>query len=93
MIELIQYGSETCAPCIAIRHRIEKWQQAHPEIIFNYLPIEEHLEEAAQKGILSVPTVIAIIDGTEVVRKSGYFSLDEILTRLERYIEMMEKPE
>ena len=87
-IEVKQYGSETCAPCVAIRRKLEEWQRAHPMVNYSYLPIEDHQEEAAQKGILSVPTVIAVIDGTEVVRESGYFSLDKMLARLERYMKM-----
>lgn len=87
-IEVKQYGSETCAPCVAIRRKLEEWQRAHPTVNYSYLPIEVHQEEAAQKGILSVPTVIAEIDGTEVARESGYFSLDKMLARLERYMEM-----
>ena len=87
-IEVKQYGSETCAPCVAIRRKLEEWQRAHPTVNYSYLPIEDHQEEAAQKGILSVPTVIAVIDGTEVVRESGYFSLDKMLARLERYMKM-----
>lgn len=87
-IEVEQYGAETCAPCVAIRRKLEEWQQAHPTVIYRYLPIEDHQEEAAQKGILSVPTVIAVIDGTEVTREAGYFSLDKMLTRLERYMKM-----
>ena len=87
-IEVKQYGSETCAPCVAIRRKLEEWQRAHPTVNYSYLPIEDHQEEAAQKGILSVPTVIAEIDGTEVARESGYFSLDKMLARLERYMKM-----
>ena len=87
-IEVKQYGSETCAPCVAIRRKLEEWQRAHPMVNYSYLPIEDHQEEAAQKGILSVPTVIAEIDGTEVARESGYFSLDKMLARLERYMKM-----
>ena len=60
---------------------------------YRYLPIEEYLEEAAQKGILSVPTVIVTIDGVETARESGYFSLDELLFRLEQYMKMTEKTE
>ena len=86
--EIKQYGAETCAPCVAIRRKLEEWQQAHPTVIYRYLPIEDYQEEAAQKGILSVPTVIAVIDGTEVAREAGYFSLDKMLTRLERYMKM-----
>ena len=87
-IEVKQYGSETCAPCMAIRRKLEEWQRAHPTVNYSYFPIEDHQEEAAQKGILSVPTVIAVIDGTEVARESGYFSLDKMLARLERYMKM-----
>ena len=87
-IEVKQYGSETCAPCVAIRRKLEEWQRAHPTVNYSYLPIEDHQEEAAQRGILSVPTVIAVIDGTEVARESGYFSLDKMLARLERYMKM-----
>ena len=54
-IEVKQYGSETCAPCVAIRRKLEEWQRAHPMVNYSYLPIEDHQEEAAQKGILSVP--------------------------------------
>ena len=92
-IEIRQYGSDTCAPCAAIRQKLEKWQQDHPEEIYRYLPIEEYLEEAAQKGILSVPTVIVTIDGAETARESGYFSLGELLFRLEQYMKMTEKTE
>ena len=92
-IEIRQYGSDTCAPCAAIRQKLEKWQQDHPEVTYRYLPIEEYLEEAAQKGILSVPTVIVTIDGAETARESGYFSLDELLFRLEQYMKMTEKTE
>ena len=87
-IEVKQYGSETCAPCVAIRRKLEEWQRVHPTVNYSYFPIEDHQEEAAQKGILSVPTVIAEIDGTEVARESGYFSLDKMLARLERYMKM-----
>ena len=84
-IEVKQYGSETCAPCVAIRRKLEEWQRAHPTVNYSYLPIEDHQEEAAQKGILSVPTVVAVM---EVARESGYFSLDKMLARLERYMKM-----
>lgn len=87
-IEVKQYGSETCAPCVAIRRKLEEWQRAHPMVNYSYLPIEDHQEEAAQKGILSVPTVIAVIDGTEVAREARYFSLDKMLAQLERYMKM-----
>ncbi|MBQ9066366.1 MAG: thioredoxin family protein [Clostridia bacterium] len=85
MITIIQYGSETCAPCRAIRQRITHWQQSHPDITYQYLPLEDHLEEAAQQGIFTVPTVLVTADGREIARESGYFSLTGILQQIERF--------
>lgn len=39
-------------------------------------------------GIFSAPTVIAYIDGRLVARESGYFSLDTVLERVERYLDL-----
>lgn len=51
--------------------------------------VRENLEASAQFGILSVPTVAAYVCGKEVARESGYFSLDQILDRIDRYVDIM----
>ena len=40
------------------------------------------MEIAAQRGILSAPTVEVYIEGKLSIQKSGYFSLDEILDKI-----------
>ena len=87
---ILQFGDESCGPCFALRERIEKWLEAHPDAEGRYVAIRDHLEASAQFGILSVPTVAAYVCGKEVARESGYFSLDKILERIERYAEMIE---
>lgn len=41
-----------------------------------------------QMGIFSAPAVAVYMDGVLVARESGYFSLDDVLGRLEWYMEM-----
>ena len=53
-----------------------------------YIDISSHLELCAQMGIFSAPTVIIYMDGKVMARESGYFSLDAMLARVERYLEM-----
>lgn len=86
---ILQFGDESCEPCFALRERIDKWLESHPEAEGRYVALRENLEASAQFGILSVPTVAAYVCGKEVARESGYFSLDQILKRIDRNVDMM----
>ena len=86
---ILQFGDESCGPCFALRERIEKWLETHPCAEGRYIPIRDNMELSAQMGILTVPTVAAYVCGKEVARESGYFSLDQILDRIEKYASMI----
>ena len=89
-INIVQFGSYTCAPCSAIKQRIDSWIEDHPAIMSLYVPIEEFPQIAASEGIFSVPTILVYINGQMTIRESGYFSLDNIFDKIERYIEIIE---
>ena len=40
-------------------------------------------------GVFTVPTVRFYMDGKLAVDESGYFSLDRMLDRVERYLKML----
>lgn len=81
-ITIIQYGIATCMPCHSIKNRIITWQENHKDVAAYYISLEENMEIAAQRGILSAPTVEVYIEGKLSIQKSGYFSLDEILDKV-----------
>lgn len=81
-ITIIQYGTATCMPCHSIKNRIITWQENHKDVAAYYISLEENMEIAAQRGILSAPTVEVYIEGKLSIQKSGYFSLDEILDKV-----------
>lgn len=86
-LALVLFGSDACMPCHAIRQKIERWL-SEPEgasVAAIYVPMEECVELAAQMGVLSVPTVRLYAEGRPAVEGAGHFSLDEILTKAERY--------
>ena len=85
---ILQFGDESCAPCHAIRYKLDAWLVNHPDVAARYIDIRAHLALCSQMGIMSAPTVIVYMDGKVVARKAGYFSLDDMLCRVERYIEM-----
>ena len=86
---VLHFGDESCGSCLALRVRIEKWLETHPGAVGRYIPIRDNMELSAQMGILTVPTVAAYVCGKEVARESGYFSLDQILERIDRYADMI----
>ena len=91
-ILLLQYGAESCLPCHGIQRKLDHWHVLHPEGNCLYIPIETFGQLAAQEGIFTVPTVLVYIQGKLAMRESGYFSLDLLLSQIERYIGLMEQP-
>lgn len=81
-IAIIQYGTATCMPCHSIKNKIISWQEDNKDVAAYYISLEENMEIAAQRGILSAPTVEVYIEGRLSIQKSGYFSLDEILDKV-----------
>lgn len=85
---VLQFGDAACAPCHAIRHKLDLWLKENENVIARYIDIPSHLELCAQMDIFSAPTVIVYMDGQVAARESGYFSLEAILERVERYLEL-----
>ena len=87
---LLQFGQDSCGPCHAIRFKLDQWLERHPGITARYVDIEKNLALCSQMGIFSAPAVMAFMDGQVAAKECGYFSLDTILDRLERYLELRE---
>ena len=60
---ILQFGDESCAPCHAIRYKLDAWLVNHPDVAARYIDIESHLALCSQMGIMSAPTVIVYMDG------------------------------
>ena len=88
---LVQFGAESCAPCSAIRRKITDWNEDHAKIPYLYIPTEQFPELCAQLGVFTVPTIFVYAEGSLTVRESGYFGLEGVLRKIERYEEMILK--
>ena len=82
---MVQFGSETCTPCTAIRRKLEEWLTGHPRVFGGYVPVEEARALSAQLGVFTVPTILVYAEGRLSARASGYFSLEDLLRQVERY--------
>lgn len=83
MISIVQYGSDTCMPCGALETKLGAWVKEHEGIDYSYVSVEAEPAKAAQQSIFTVPAIVVYVDGKEVTRRAGYFSLDELLAQVE----------
>ena len=83
---LFLFGSESCAPCKAIKEKITIWSETHPQVFTGYISIDNDISLAAQENILGAPAILVFVEGKEAIRKIGYFSLEEVFIALDRYI-------
>lgn len=84
-ILILQFGSESCAPCKALQNRLKTWNQAHPAVCYAYVTVSQLPELCAQMGVFTVPTIFVYVDGKLTIQQSGYFSLDQMLDQIEKY--------
>ena len=87
---LFLFGSQACAPCKALKEKITVWSGTHPQVFTGYISIDNDISLAAQENILGVPAILVFVEGKEVIRKIGYFSIEEVFTALDRYISYSE---
>ncbi len=84
-ILIVQYGSQGCAPCHALRKKLADYVNTFPEVSAIYIPTEDFPELAAQAGVFTVPTILVYVRGKLTIRESGYFSLQSILSKIDQY--------
>ena len=81
----IQFGSETCMPCGALRQKLDSWLSSHEQAAGVYIPVEDFPALAARESVFTVPTICLYAEGKLALRESGYFSLEDLLHSAERY--------
>lgn len=83
MISIVQYGSDTCQPCGALETKLGAWVKEHEGIDYSYVSVELEPAKAAQQSVFTVPAIVVYMDGKELMRRAGYFNIDELLEPVE----------
>ena len=82
---LFEFGSSSCAPCAAIRLKLEDRYADDARIRIFYVPLEENAALAAQQGIMGAPALRAYAQGKLLASETGYFGLGDFERSIERY--------
>ena len=85
----VQFSAATCGPCAAISQKLDLWTAGRPMADSVCVPIEDFPALAAEQGVFTVPTVLVFVENKLALRESGYFSLEQLLARARRYLDLL----
>jgi len=62
-VSVLMFGASWCMPCKALKPKVERLGEQFPHVPLAYCNVEEHATLVAELEIMSVPTVVAMVDG------------------------------
>ena len=84
---LVDFYSDTCIPCKQMAGILGDIEDENEEVIYIYkVNVNYDKDLAARYKVMSVPTVIAFVNGEEKGRTVGLKEPEEIETLFENYI-------
>lgn len=79
-----------CNVCKVLKPKvIEMLENDFPKIEFHYVNLNESKEIAGQLSVFTVPTILIVFDGKEIIRASRNIHIDELREQIERYYQMI----
>ncbi len=80
---LLDFYATWCGPCRMVSPLVDEIAEEHPEFTVGKIDVDTEGELAAQFGIVSIPTLVAMKDGKVVRQTVGYAPKDELLAMME----------
>ncbi len=82
---LIDFYAEWCGPCKMAAPIIEELSEEYADkAVIAKLDVDAQGQIAARYGVMSIPTVIVVVNGEEVDRQIGFAGRDGYVAMLER---------
>lgn len=81
-IVLVDFYAEWCGPCKMLSPIVDEIAEERTDIKVGKVNVDESSELAIQYRVMSVPTLIVMLDGKEHARAVGYKAKQEILSML-----------
>jgi thioredoxin-like negative regulator of GroEL len=80
---LLDFWQATCPPCRALEPRLARFAARHPGVFTGYrIDVDTDTQTPARLGVMSIPTLVLLRDGTEITRRDGLIrdsDLDSLL--------------
>ncbi len=82
-IKIMKFYADWCGPCQAMKPEYEKVKKLYPYIQFEEINFDKDKEKVTKYSINSIPLTIKSKDGSELKRKVGYMSRNDLIQFIE----------
>ncbi len=86
-LTLIDFYADWCAPCHMVSPSIEELSREMEGVEFGKINVDHEQENAAELGIMSIPTLLIFSKGKLVDRLTGAVPKETIKERLGKFID------
>jgi thioredoxin 1 len=85
---LVDFWAPWCGPCRMVAPHVEAVaQELGEQVIVGKVNVDDHPALAQKYGVMSIPTLVVIVEGEMVEREVGARAKDGILAMLRQHIE------
>ncbi len=87
---LVYFYNDACAPCIALRPKVENMlKEEFSKMNSLLINAAQYPELAASYNVFASPTILVFFEGVEYFRVSKYISVPEMAVRIDRYYSLL----
>ncbi|SHH59198.1 thioredoxin family protein [Thermosipho atlanticus] len=86
-MKIYYFKNDNCSVCAAVLPKVMKLSEDY-DIDFEIIDVLENPEFAGQHLVLTVPTVLIMENGQELARFARNFSISDISSFIDRYLEV-----
>jgi len=87
---VLYFKNDRCAPCMALRPKIEELIQSQfPSMEFMIVDTVQQPLLSSEYNVFANPTILVFFEGREYIRKSKYIGTSELEQDIERLYQMV----
>lgn len=78
MKTLLHFSADWCNPCKVMQPFIDEFVSNNPDVDYTKIDVDKNLEITKNNNVMSIPTIIAFVDGVEIKRHRGVAQLSDL---------------
>ncbi|WP_291633875.1 thioredoxin family protein [Clostridium sp.] len=86
---MLYFSSDGCNVCNDILPKIEELLRKYSKVVSGHIEVQDLPFVASVFGIFTIPTIIILLEGKEIVRQARYINFLELEEKIQRFSEFV----